>query len=387
MLNILIFGTGNGCEKLLETLNYKNVKILAFIDSNQFKHNTIFCNKYIIGAYEINKYNYDFIIIASQFYDEILCVLEKEKIEKQKIINFYDLIYYYEQKAYSDLWGKYCFDTLNSKFIELKKKDVDLIITGISYAKFSINESELIKSCLNFALPSQDLYYDYKIAKKIVDENKKIKYFIIGLCYYSFDYDLSLSKYKDRCVNLYKKILNDVHNYIEDDFEKYINKDYNCDIFLKSGLNKIYDAVIKNIRCIDFNVNWSKSISNTICDEKTKKEEAKKLVALDSKKNYYDTREENKNILKSYIEMLISKKIKPIIVIFPTSKYYASEFTENKKDEFYEIIQKFNNKYNIQILDHFYVEEFDDNCFCDVAHLNKFGASKFTKMLNDEIIW
>ena len=111
----------------------------------------------------------------------------------------------------------------------------------------------------------------------------------------------------------------------------------------------------------------------------------------EAKKNssmyYEDTRRENEKIFEEYILFLKGKNIMPIIVICPASKYYRENFNYKKKDEYYNILNKFKNKYNFQVIDYFESNLFEDDDFWDYSHLNGKGAEKFTKILKKEIIW
>jgi GT2 family glycosyltransferase/glycosyltransferase involved in cell wall biosynthesis len=90
---VILFGTGNGAEIVLDMLNTNNVEVIAFVDNNSEKIGTFFDKKPIISPQNIRELEYDYIIIASQFYKEIsndLCVL---KIENDKIIPFFKYFY------------------------------------------------------------------------------------------------------------------------------------------------------------------------------------------------------------------------------------------------------------------------------------------------------
>lgn len=91
-----------------------------------------------------------------------------------------------------------------------------MLATGISYTNLGLKEELLNKKCFKFSIGSQDLYYDYTIVKNIIENYKEkkqnLKYTIIGLTYYSFQYDMSLSAMKNKVI-LYYEILKDVHNF------------------------------------------------------------------------------------------------------------------------------------------------------------------------------
>lgn len=89
MKRVLVFGTGTGWQKIKNLLDYKKICIEAFVDNNKSKVGKILEGKKIVSPYEIANYQYDFILIASQFYEEITKQLLDLKVSSDKIIPFY----------------------------------------------------------------------------------------------------------------------------------------------------------------------------------------------------------------------------------------------------------------------------------------------------------
>jgi hypothetical protein len=98
-LKVIVYGTGSFCETMLKRL--KKIDIVAFSDSDCNKHNTLFHNKIVIRPEDIVKYEYDKIIIASTFFEEISkhlielginkeYIVDYMQIVKEEIINFYN---------------------------------------------------------------------------------------------------------------------------------------------------------------------------------------------------------------------------------------------------------------------------------------------------------
>lgn len=248
-------------------------------------------------------------------------------------------------------------------------EEYETIITGISYFVSGIIGNKLKRRGINFAFDSQDLYCDYHITKYLLEKYKtNFKYSIIGLNYFTFQYDMSLSAMKDN-MKIYYPTLKKKHNLVFKD-------DYNRLIINKEIANKIIE---KNnvVRTIFKPLNKSNKLY----------EVGKAQAELDCNKNYPKTVIENTKILKDYLELLIANNIKPIIVICPVTKYYSNYFSERIKEEFFEIINSLRCNYNFQYIDYFESKLFDDNLFYDVSHLTFEGGEKFTMILNEEISW
>ncbi|NRY60048.1 nucleoside-diphosphate sugar epimerase/dehydratase [Clostridium beijerinckii] len=371
MYRVLVFGTGKSCDLVRELLN-NDVEIIGYIDNDSSKFGNIHYGKKIINPDEICGYKYDFIIIASQYNEEIYEQLMKMNIDKNIILQYYKL---------TDNYENYCKRLINN-YLEDKYNSTEVLVTGISYAFKGFIELYCLKEAYSFAAGSQDLYYDYNIMKYLFDNHKfkmeKIKKIIIGISYYSFQYDMSLSSIKSRTL-LYYEAIGKCHNFkeIEKVYEEYrINRN-------------IADLICK--KHIDGNYEFAWNIINIKSFEEKSFEEkqiiGKKQAELDCNKDYPKTVKENIQILKDYIMLLKENNINPVIVVFPASKYYYNNFSTRIENEFKNIIKNLKCEFKFQYIDYFRSNIFEDCDFEDVSHLNIKGAEKFTKILNNEIEW
>lgn len=364
MINILIFGTGKTSRFVKNALN-SSVKILAYVDNNRDKWYKYKNNLCIISPKELEQYSYDFIIIASQYNDDIYNQLLSLRVDKNKIFQYYKFLDYN--------WNNYKYNL--ECFLE-KNTNSEVILTGISYALKGFNTKLCSKETYNLALGSQDIFYDYHTVKylfeKFYHKTSKINWVIIGLSYYSFQYDMSLSSMKGR-VNLYYDVLGERHNF-----------DYVTDIDEGDVNSVIADKIFKKSENDVFEFNWN---STTLNQYDNKLELGKWQAEKDCDKNYPNTVSENQAIFREYITFLKNHNIKPIIVVFPASKYYTKYFSDRIENEFHTIINKFKAEFKFQYIDYFRSDLFNDDDFEDVSHLNSKGAEKFTKILNEVIEW
>lgn len=351
MKKIMIFGTGTTSYNVVNSLE-DNVEIVAYIDNDKSKIGCYKDSYSVVSPDEIGKFQFDYIIIASQYEEEIFEQLKNLNINEKKIIRFFK-------------WFDYNYNYVKHVITAYHNNhDYQGMITGISYARAAILEDLLKYKFVSLAFPSQDIKYDYKMVEYIINNrnDNKIDYCIIGLSYYSFQYDLLKSSMKNK-ANLY-------------DFIAFDKEKSNCDFMVEN---------------IIFKQEYSKQIRQEIeycrLDEYVKWETGKKQALRDCNKNYPETVNENKQILKDYLQLLKKNEIQPIIVICPASKYYTEYFSQRIEEEFHSIIREVAQEYNFQFMDYFRSEEFHDDDFQDVSHLNIRGAEKFTRMLNEKIKW
>lgn len=360
----IVIGINNISNKIEKLLNNEKCRIISFVSEDANLKGKWLNNIPIHGIEEIKWINYDYIINS----DYSVCDLEeKESINIDSFINkYYDYEIYRAYDYYINC-----------------KKPLEAFITGISYHEVAIDTKQLPNNIINLAVSSQDLFYDYEWAKMVLNNqeiSKNIKYAIIGLSYYSFEYDLSKSNFKDR-VCMYYPIFKKCHSHYS---SSEIIKNYNeFNQVAPKVLKKDYSDFLFSTFRENSDSLWEKFISGIMDEEEIKKDSW--MVEKDCNKNYPITVQENIKILKEYIQLLKTKGIKPIVVVCPTSEHYYSRFSPRIKSEFIDIINKVKDEFNIEVLDYFESKDFTDNDFYNVSHLNKEGAKKFTKMLREDI--
>lgn len=370
MIKVILFGTGSSCEKINRIIDYRFVEIIAYADNNKEKVGGKLNNISIISPEHISKLDYDFIIIASIYFDSIKTQLLNMGISNYKILEFYK------------------FHNINmfvSKLREIENFNFDTILTGMSYAKYGIDIDALNRKTLNIALNSQDIYFDYLIMKYLLKNypGKQIKYAIIGLAYFSFEFDLLKSSEKhlaSRYLPLKEEIKINREKFGE--FSRIIKEINNDGFFDKySFLSKLSNEL--------FVFNYSNLIEKFESENENNKmnikDKREKLAKRHSNKNYSNTVSENKMILENLLELLASKSISPIVVVHPQHISYRKYFSKQMIDQFEIIISELQQHYNFRYVNLFDSMEFDEEDFFDVHHLNKKGAGKVSCILNENL--
>ena len=244
MYKIIIFGTGSGAEKVINSLN-EDTKIIAFSDNDEKKQGMKLRGIAIINPNYLKNFSYDYIVIASQCNLQIKKQLINMNIDKNKIFDFY---FYLSNKN---------FIKDNIKYFIESKLIFEVIVTGISYVQSGFKSSICNIQPIKFCFASQDLFYDYHIVKYLIENYKekmlKVNYAVIGISYYSFEYDMSLSAMKSR-VKLYYDSINLKHN-LKD--ESILRNDDSIDI-------AIADKILKKDKNNLVSIDWIKkdNVSN-----------------------------------------------------------------------------------------------------------------------------
>lgn len=79
-MKVIVFGLGGVYERYKYKIK-RYFKIIGYMDSDNLKKNKLNKNEVFINKNELNNYDYDFIFIVSNFYDEI----------KYQLINEYNV--------------------------------------------------------------------------------------------------------------------------------------------------------------------------------------------------------------------------------------------------------------------------------------------------------
>ncbi|MBO5144618.1 MAG: hypothetical protein J6C19_03660 [Lachnospiraceae bacterium] len=358
---IILWGAGNTAKEALQYIS-NTVVIIGVLDNNpaikEFEGIPVLEKKHI------STYDYDYIVICSIYYEEIYRQLLHMGISAYKILEY--------SFFKSERYRIYRADFFAGKWRILEKREKpEIFISGISYHNDGIDEDifheEVGKSSFNFALRGQDIFYDYQIVKLLDRESflQNTTHYIIGLCYYSFEYDMSKSTNAWEIIRYYPYIQEQHNLATACSFEKFVR-----DMESKIIEEEIYYKIFRKRKAYELN-----------------SEAGREQAKADFNKNYPITVWENKNIFKEFLIFLKERNIKPIVVIMPAMQEYVLACPQRFKKNFYETLRECVTDQDIQILDYFgdYYGEVSD--YYHVTHFNKLGAKKFTKKLARDIVW
>lgn len=346
--NVILYGESFECEKIREYFNEWN--IVGICNGSNLEDS--------IDIRKLDSEQFDFLFVVSdENHEEFLKKNNKYLHDKH--------VYFYDDFKTSVIEG------VDNVMLEvLQNKEIEGVITGLSYAEVGIDSKDLPYDFVNIALSAQDLYYDFEFFKYIFNFNnvkKSLKYVIINLAYYSFDYDMTktIAKYR---IQRYINYFEDYHN----------NKDI-------IGVNITKSFFEKNTK-ISYYDEMNKVKSNTIM--KRNDENQIYEATRNSQMNYKDTRKEYVKIFENYLSFLKDNEIKPIIVVCPASDEYRKYFNiKINRKKFYDIIFSFKNRYDFDVLDYFCDDNFKEDDFWDYSHLNGKGRKKLTGLLSNDIKW
>lgn len=285
---------------------------------------------------------------------------------------------------------KYDYDNTD-KFNDIPNA-IDICNFGSSHGLYSYNYENLndAYTCFNFALPSQSLDYDYRIMSQYQDRINENAIVFITVSYFSvFGEDEVVSEEQFQSKNnRYYKFLDAM--YIKEyQPSKMILVNYFPIVISQNILiNFITGTDFKNTKAerwkltansIDVNKDAREAYERHIVNHKFDANHNRVLnnIAIDS--------------IEKMIDLCRERKAIPILVTTPYMTEYINTIKDNDPDffdDFNRVIIDIVNRKNVQYYDCAFDKRFCNNAdlFINSDHLNSEGATKFTKILYDEIV-
>lgn len=352
-IKVILYGTKNGIKKVKSKLNHKFEVIGYICDDDTIEFEDLVLK---ISLNEINKHDFDYVITADKGRN-INHKLLSVGIASEKIFE------YFEHDLNCQIEG---FEYMLRKL--LKSNEIEVLVIGASDTEVGIDCNLIEKPAINFSLSGQDIFYIYRTIKYLLNfENIRgnLKFVILGLQYFSFDFDLSTSLGKYR-IHRYYENLKTIHN--------------NTDELAIEILTSIY-----NKKNIEHNYEKVKKLKIEANLQEKDEQLGQYYATLHSTMNNSKVFKENKKILKELFKLLKDNGIKPIIAVCPTSKYYNNHYIKESKERFYNVIEELKKMYDFKFIDYFDSSLFTDEDFYNYAHLNANGAIKFTRIISEQI--
>lgn len=276
--------------------------------------------------------------------------------------------------------------------IENKQK-IKILILGNSHANYGVDPTAFDKFAFNLANVNQSFYFDKRITLKVLDELEQLEYVLISADYHSlhfssqgirnawsyYGHGVKYKKdnyfFEDLSPSLFAYSPKVILSFLKRDFLNY--KKYNG-----KGLDF---PVQKGVFLLDTIKQGFVGYTGTDHQSFTKFNLERRASILNKKaKNDLESLDIQRDMI-SFIVLLKQKGITPILYTTPTfsgyNKYLDSITVSNEKLVF----SKMATNYQIPFWDFMDSNLFGEEMFYDEDHLNKGGAFKFAKILNDSI--
>jgi hypothetical protein len=275
---------------------------------------------------------------------------------------------------------------IKKEYLIKNKNEIETIFLGGSHALNAFNPNYISSKSINLANASQSLYFDAKILKQQIDQLPKLKNVIFNIsnCSYYYSMNESREKLRASAYKIFWGINNKPYNYFD-------LKNYSLATFF--GPTRVVSIAKAGFKKIEDEENGSKLLFNGFLESDTIKRDSRISDSLGKVKfNYHfsmikeQNLNQNINALNEVLQILNTRKINIYFIYTPTYKTYYNNYNKSqfvKTDSIENIlVQNFNSKvFNFSQDKRFVKDDFYDN-----DHLNKYGAAKFSKIMDSILL-
>lgn len=276
----------------------------------------------------------------------------------------------------------------------LNKDSIEILILGNSHANYGVDPEAFEMYAYNMANVSQSIYFDKRLTTSLIDSLSNLKYVFISIDYHSLYF--SSQGIRDIWSYYGNNIKYKNKNYILEDISPFFYG-YTPKVSLSLLKKRVINFLKHGKECLSYNVETGVNLNDTLkkgfisfedqFNSSFFTEEAYKSRINIFNNKIYSSTEKNEvlNDLDHFIDNLIINKIEPILYTTPTFINYNTYLDSSILDQNYNDIAGLSNKYDIPYLNFMHNPLFKRDDYYNADHLNKKGALKFAKMLNDTI--
>ena len=363
MKKVILYGVRGKGRKEVESFLDDSYEIVGYSDSDK----RYWGCRYIdfirfIKPEDLKDAEFDYLIITVLNLDisnEIMNrILEQGEVKPDKIIQyalFYDVQYPHPYEVFNKVSG----------FCKFKG-----FILGMSHAHRGIDVNLFHEPVFNFGFNSNDLFYYYHLMKKLESENVGqcgVKYCMLELPYYIFNWDRSRSRSAVRSMNSYTMLRQ--YHHLNTDKGNLISEYWVFeDMFKRKKMrnSSVCNTGIYDVKDIVANQDFVE-ISHVWRTEHT------------------ETQKENMMYFQKLIALLhrLNKEMKIYVTVFPQNpRFYKrhQEIIDKVQKFFYEVIDHMHLE-DVVIWDYFNIYEQREEYFEDDCHLNTSGRKAFTQKI------
>ena len=270
--------------------------------------------------------------------------------------------------------------SLKRSQLEEQAPKIQALVLGGSYSLRGVNPDSFSIRGYNLGNIEQSLFYDTRITEKYLDKMTSLKVVLIAVSYASLWYqvsdgqesfrdyfyadywDIRYPSLKWYDLHIYSKIL----HYGNDKAWQYALRGF------KANLAKGY-----------FDNGWAiKEGGETLINDSVGR-----VMVLKHAKDFKDVNlTSNINDLNTFLKELEKRKICPVFFTPPTTSSNYKYMEPGRLKIMDSVITALCNTYHCKWHNYYNDPRFSNEDFKDYAHLNRFGAAKFSRIINEEII-
>ena len=255
---------------------------------------------------------------------------------------------------------------------------IEVLILGSSHAMDGVDPTQFTLYAQNLAFVNQYIYFDRKLVEKYLPVLPKLRYVLLTLDYNSLYIDHE--KERDFFYKYYYGINYKDHTFYKESFLQSFFV-YTPETTLSLMLNSLKGNRMKTLE--RGWVNFQKRNDKVVMSAEKNELRAKIII------NGIETGKEGGSVLnefEEFIKFLLSKGITPILVSYPNYSLLKSFLDKSVIEKNRNFGNELNQKYQIPFLNYFDDDSFTVSDFYNCDHLNRTGAAKLSKKINEVIM-
>ena len=255
---------------------------------------------------------------------------------------------------------------------------IEVLVLGSSHAMDGADPRQFTLYTHNLAFGSQSIHFDRKLVEKYLHDLPKLKYVLIALDYNSLYFD------HDEERDFFYKYYYDI---------SYKNRKFYKETFLQSvfvytpglTLSMIINS-LKGDKRDELIKGW---INNSVRNDKVVSSVERNEIRAKSFNSTVRTWEGGDSVvndLEELINLLLSKNITPILITYPVYSLMNNFLDVSTLERNRNVGNELSQRYQIPYLNYNDDDSFTIEYFFNCDHLNKEGAAKLSKKINEVIM-
>ena len=371
---IIIYGINQKTANYLYCIDLMKAFVLAFAVKNKPQKLTSYQGIPVIDITEVQNLEYDYL----------LCTEEPEEADKypyEKVLNLHSHIGTFVMGGYELAYERMNFYRDRGPY--------DGIVTGLSYIRQGIDLNSIKGHFLNFAIGGQDLFYSYQIFRHAYEnarEPEKIRYAIIGVAPYIFQYDMSVSPYNAAVAERYYSLVRRMNHFSGAWLYKgayHYAKDH-LDQIMKEDFEDLYTTT-EEANFLDYERSLRSMVYDSSCLDEVGLKKEQESIRREYHKYYPETVAFNIHMIRLYLEYLKKRNVKAILVMPPMTKLYREYMSWDMYRDTMRVLEELREEFSFTFVNLLMELELEDQYFRNSSHLNGAGAVKVTEILNQYI--
>ena len=264
--------------------------------------------------------------------------------------------------------------------LDAKAGEVQILISGTSHAQNGVAPQFLALPAFNLGWGSQSLYYDTQLVLKYVDSMPNLRLVLFGISYHALEYRLTNS------IEYWRSgFYSQVYGIPSEDGEqgfKLTNYSY---IALFTPKEAIRLASGGFLGAAEAEAKRNQTPATITRGEVSENYGRLRVLGHESQMRQADL-PANVAALERVCALLKRRNVSVVFITVPTHHTYYDQINVTSYQRMQETIKQITERSGVPYFNYLRDDRFTTEDFIDSDHLNKRGAEKFTRILNEDVV-